>query len=216
MQDKKETKSTPAVAGGAGSASDATDKAADKAADKPRDKVGDMLRKERLTRRITVETIAKDLKLNVNYIKALELSDYDSLPADPYVRVYIRSLTKYLSLDSDGILKEFYKERGLISDDYSKEANKIDVSVQRQDKNPTIIVVAALIVVLAVFAFIANQKGWITPPQDIAPAVVEEKQDTAAVVDQDAARAQSDDSLLMKLNAPEEAAAKSTKAPPRP
>ena len=68
---KKETKSTPAVAAGAGG----SDGAAEKAADKPRDKVGDMLRKERLTRRITVETIAKDLKLNVNYIKALELSD---------------------------------------------------------------------------------------------------------------------------------------------
>ena len=56
--------------------------------DKP-DLVGDTLRKERITRRITVDTIAKDLKLNVKYIKALEGNDYKSLPADPYVRVYL-------------------------------------------------------------------------------------------------------------------------------
>ena len=135
-----------------------------------KDKVGDILRKERLTRRIAVETIARDLKLNVAYIKALEASEYESLPADPYVRVYIKSLTKYLSLDSDAIMKEFYRERGLIADEADPAATKIDVSVQIHEKNHTPIVIAALVVVLAVFAFIANQKGWITqqytPPDD--------------------------------------------------
>ena len=71
-----------------------------------KDRVGDILRKERITRRITVETIAKDLKLNVKYIKALEASEYEALPADPYVRVYLRSLAKYLTLDPEDILKK--------------------------------------------------------------------------------------------------------------
>jgi len=163
-----------------------------------KDKVGDILRKERLTRRITIETIAKDLKLNIGYVKALEASDYDSLPPDPYVRVYIRSLTKYLSLDAEIILKEFYKERGLIADDtLQAQASKIDVSVQRQDKNPAVIVVAALIVVLAVFAFIANKKGWISQPQDAA-TVVEEKPDSnvPSLEDQDAMSKKIADSIL--------------------
>jgi len=163
-----------------------------------KDKVGDILRKERLTRRITIETIAKDLKLNIGYVKALEASDYDSLPPDPYVRVYIRSLTKYLSLDAEIILKEFYKERGLIADDtLQAQASKIDVSVQRQDKNPAVIIVAALIVVLAVFAFIANKKGWISQPQDAA-AVVDEKPDSnvPSLEDQDAMSKKIADSIL--------------------
>jgi len=163
-----------------------------------KDRVGDILRKERLTRRITIETIAKDLKLNVGYIKALEASDYDSLPPDPYVRVYIRSLTKYLSLDSEIILKEFYKERGLIADDaVQNQAGKIDVSVQRQDKNPAVILIAAMIVILAVFAFIANRKGWISQPQETATAV-EEKTDSniPSLEDQDAMSKKIADSIL--------------------
>ncbi len=40
--------------------------------DTGKDRVGDIIRKERITRRITVETIAKDLKLNVKYIKSLK------------------------------------------------------------------------------------------------------------------------------------------------
>jgi len=164
-----------------------------------KDKVGDILRKERLTRRITIETIAKDLKLNVGYVTALEASDYDSLPPDPYVRVYIRSLTKYLSLDAEIILKEFYKERGLIADDtLQAQASKIDVSVQRQDKNPAVIVVAALIVVLAVFAFIANKKGWISQPLENNAASIEEKTDSnvPSLEDQDAMSKKIADSIL--------------------
>ncbi len=164
-----------------------------------KDKVGDILRKERLTRRITIETIAKDLKLNVGYVKALEASDYDSLPPDPYVRVYIRSLTKYLSLDAEVILKEFYKERGLISDDAAQpQASKIDVSIQRQDKNPAVIAIAAMIVILAVFAFIANRKGWISQQEATTATAVEEKPDSgiSAMVDHDAMRKKIDDSIL--------------------
>jgi len=169
----------------------------DAAKETVKDKVGDILRKERLTRRITIETIAKDLKLNVGYVKALEASDYDSLPPDPYIRVYIRSLTKYLSLDSDSILKEFYKERGLIADDSAQtQGNKIDVTVQRQDKNPAVIFIAALIVVLLVFAIIAKKKGWISEPPETATTAIEDKSDTAAMADHDALSKKIADSIL--------------------
>ena len=98
------------------------------ASDLSRDRVGDILRKERITRRITVETIAKDLKLNVKYIKALEASEYEALPADPYVRVYLRSLAKYLSMDSEEILKKFYTERGMSIE--KETSSKISVSMK--------------------------------------------------------------------------------------
>ncbi len=163
-----------------------------------KEKVGEILRKERLTRRITIETISKDLKLNVNYVKALEASDYASLPPAPYIRVYIRSLTKYLSLDAESILKEFYKERGLIADDSVQiQASKIDVSVQQQDKNPAVIVIAALIVIFAVFAFIANKKGWISQPQETATTALDEKPDTGiSAIDHDALSKKIADSIL--------------------
>jgi len=181
-----------------------------------KDKVGDILRKERLTRRITVEAIAKDLKLNVGYVKALEASEHSALPPEPYIRVYIKSLTKYLSLDTEAILREFDKERGLISEDADKNANKIDISVQRPEKSLTLIIAAAFIVALAVFAFIANQKGWLVSPEDLT--AVGEKADTTLTntdsIDQDA-----DDSTLATLNAPETsaiAAANTAKTPPKP
>jgi len=163
------------------------------------DRVGDILRKERITRRITVETIAKDLKLNVSYIKALESSEYESLPAEPYIRVYLKSLTKYLSLDSESILLQFHKERGIIAGSELRKDNRIEISMRKQEekKNPTLAIAAVLIVLLAVFAFVANQQGWISQPEEIA---VIETAEPIVPVSVEA----SDDSLIAAMNRPEE------------
>lgn len=135
------------------------------AQDPSKDRIGDILRKERITRRITVETIAKDLKLNVKYIKSLEASEYESLPADPYVRVYLRSLAKYLSLDPDEILKRFYEERGLSADLKKDVASKITITMKEKEaRNPMLLIAIILISLLAVFSFIANRQGWISAP----------------------------------------------------
>lgn len=150
------------------------------ASEPQKDRVGDIIRKERITRRITVETIAKDLKLNVKYIKSLEASEYNELPADPYIRVYFRSLAKYLSLDSEEILKKFYEERGIGDDHLKKDAStKLVISVKEKPprKNPTLIITIVLIVFLAFFSFLANKKGWITSP----PSVPEKHSDTTGV-----------------------------------
>jgi cytoskeletal protein RodZ len=128
------------------------------------DRVGDILRKERITRRIALETIAKDLKLNVKYIKALEANEYNALPAEPYIRVYFRSLAKYLMLDPEEILKRFYEERGIPAQDYSKDASsKITISMVEHERPylPWVIIVG-FIAVLAMVSFVAKKAGWIT------------------------------------------------------
>lgn len=131
------------------------------------ERAGDLLRKERINRRITIETIAKDLRLNVNYIKSLEASEYESLPADPYVRVYLRSLAKYLTLDPEEILKKFYMERGItLSNLGSDSSSKIHVSMKEKEErsSPMLMVAVILIALLAGFSFFANKKGWISAP----------------------------------------------------
>jgi cytoskeletal protein RodZ len=123
------------------------------------DRVGDILRKERITRRIALETIAKDLKLNVKYIKSLEANDYSDLPADPYIRVYFRSIAKYLLLDPEEILKRFYEERGVPAEAYKKDS-KLTISLVENKRTfkPWMLIVSA-IAVLAIFSFIVNKSG---------------------------------------------------------
>jgi len=126
------------------------------ASESAQERVGDILRKERITRRIALETIAKDLKLNVKYVRALESNDYNDLPAAPYVRVYLRSLAKYLFLDPDEILKKFYKEVGIDDDKFRKDSEtKISISSADQEKKTETKPWINLLIVFAVLAIIS-------------------------------------------------------------
>lgn len=140
--------------------------------------LGELLRREREAKRITVETIAKDLKLNAKYVRALEANQYDSLPAEPYVRVYLRSIAKYLLLDSEEILKRFYKEQGLTPhSSHHHTSTKLNVSRVETEKNvhPGIIILI-IAGILAALGFIAARQGWLGGPgeapseQTTAPA----------------------------------------------
>ena len=130
-----------------------------------RETVGDLLRKERVTKRIAVETIAKDLRLNARYIKLLEANQCDALPADPYVRVYVRSIAKYLMLDPEAVLKRFYEEKGVPPEAYQKTtATKIDVSSVKPEKSYTTpLIVGAIIVGLAIISLVSGRMGWNKP-----------------------------------------------------
>ncbi|MBD3321628.1 MAG: hypothetical protein GF350_11090 [Chitinivibrionales bacterium] len=131
-----------------------------------KDTLGDVLRKERITKRITIETIARDLKLNVKYIKALEANDYESLPADPYVRVYLKSLSKYLMLDSDTILHQYYRERGIPPESYTRDTStKLDLTgVEPETNNRSWVAIVGMAAVLAVIFIIAGMQGWLSSP----------------------------------------------------
>ena len=125
--------------------------------------VGDVIRKERITKRIAIETIAKDLKLNPKYIKALEANKYDELPADAYVRVYLHSISKYLMLNPETILKRFYEERGIHDEKFRKGSNtQIQIkSLEKDSKNkikPWIIILV-VIAILSIISFIAQKSG---------------------------------------------------------
>lgn len=134
--------------------------------------IGDVLRKERVTRRINIETIARDLKLNVKYIKALESNDYSSLPADPYVRVYLKSIAKYLSLNPDDIIKRFYKERGIDIEERNEKSEIGNVNSGTKVGGRRIslwIIVGVVITILIFISLLGKKQGWLRTPEGPLP-----------------------------------------------
>ncbi len=129
------------------------------------EKVGDILHRERVVKRISLETVAKDLKLNISYIKAIESSSYDQLPADPYVRVYIRSIASYLMLDPDGLIKQFMEERGISEiDDSLTDTQRIKISVAKDRNKSTLtwkILILLALLAGVVITYLGYQYKWI-------------------------------------------------------
>lgn len=173
--------------------------------DPQNERVGDILRKERIARRIALETIAKDLRLNVKYVRSLEANDYDDLPADPYIRVYLRSLAKYLLLDSEAILKKFYEERGIHDEKFRKGSDtQIPITMVEKENKKELkpwMIILIVIVALASISFLARKmspSGSTTAPA--RPAAASTADTThPAIAAGPAATDSNEDSLIGKL-----------------
>jgi cytoskeletal protein RodZ len=126
------------------------------------ERVGEIIRRERERRQISIEAAAKTLRLNARYLEALEANDYDRLPGDTYIRVYLRSLSRFLSLDSEEIFQRFFEEQGLTGADTLRKDSrtKINLAAQEEKKSDKpLIAVFSVIVLLVFFSFLINRHG---------------------------------------------------------
>jgi cytoskeletal protein RodZ len=128
-----------------------------------RETLGEMLRRNREMRKIPIETVARDLKLNASYIKALEAGNCDQLPADPYVRVYLRALAGHLMLDTEEVLLKYCEERGIKPSQYKEDrSTQITITMKKPEaKRTPWMTIGAVAAALIILSLIANKAGWI-------------------------------------------------------
>ena len=71
-----------------------------------------LLKESRESKEIDLQTISDEIKINIKYLKAIENGDLDIVP-NTYIRLFIRSYSEYLKLDSREILKQFENETNM-------------------------------------------------------------------------------------------------------
>ena len=75
--------------------------------------LGEKLKKLRSDKRISLNEISRSTKIQVKYLEYLEQGNYDKLPADVYVKGFIRSYTDFLGMDERIFLRLYDKEKGI-------------------------------------------------------------------------------------------------------
>lgn len=73
----------------------------------PRTGVGPALRRARELRGLTLDEAARDTKLRVEQLGALEREEFDVLPGEVYVRASLRTYAAYLGLDADDLTGQY-------------------------------------------------------------------------------------------------------------
>lgn len=73
---------------------------------------GDLLRQVREARGLTLEQMANTTKIAIYYIRNLEAEEYEDLPAEVYVRGYLKQLAKLLKLDPEPMVKSYIDRMG--------------------------------------------------------------------------------------------------------
>jgi cytoskeleton protein RodZ len=74
------------------------------------DTPGSILRTEREKQNISLKEIADSLKLNIEYLKAIENGEYHLIPAEIYTKAYLRFYARALGLDEEFITGLYQKQ----------------------------------------------------------------------------------------------------------
>lgn len=75
-------------------------------------KTGEILRKAREEKGLSLNEIGLSLKISSKVLKAIEEGNEKHLPAKTFLRGFVQSYANYLHLDTDKILEMFYEEMG--------------------------------------------------------------------------------------------------------
>ncbi len=75
--------------------------------------LGEKLGKLRSDRRISLSEISRATKIQVKYLEYLEKGAYEKLPADVYVKGFLRNYSEFLGIDEKILVKLYEKERGI-------------------------------------------------------------------------------------------------------
>lgn len=75
--------------------------------------LGEKLRKLRNEFRMSLHDVSKATRIQVKYLESLEMGAYEKLPADVYVRGFLRSYARYLNIDEQALVKLYERERNI-------------------------------------------------------------------------------------------------------
>jgi cytoskeletal protein RodZ len=94
--------------------------------------LGEKLRKLRSDKRIALNEVSRVTKIRLEYLQYLEEGKYDKLPADVYVRGFLKSYGDFLGFDEQILIKFFEKEKGIKKNlEKSKNFKKVDVKIKK-------------------------------------------------------------------------------------
>ena len=133
----------------------------------PRIGVGPALRRARELRALSLDQAARDIKLRVEQLDALEREEFDILPGEVYVRASLRTYANYLGLDADELVE--IHVRGADPLEPVPPPGKLGrvermIAASRIRDNQRFLLVAAVSILLILIAFGMLARGVAAPP----------------------------------------------------
>jgi cytoskeletal protein RodZ len=139
----------------------------------PRTGVGPALRRAREVRGLSLDEAARDTRLRVDQLDALEREDFDVLPGEVYVRASLRTYASYLGLDADEIAGEYARTAA----DFEPmpppaKLGRIErmIAASRIRDNQRLLLVMAASILIVLLAFGLLSRGAAAPPPAEIPA----------------------------------------------
>jgi cytoskeleton protein RodZ len=136
--------------------------------------IGTSLREARLRRQVDIPEAEQGTKIRAKYLRALEDEQFELLPAQTYVKGFLRSYAEYLGLDGQLYVDE-YNSRYVIGEDSAdqpfrarrREAPRARTRAHRRFEKGVVLVALAAIAVITALVIAAWKFGGSTGSQKI-------------------------------------------------
>lgn len=115
--------------------------------------LGEKLKKIRLEYRISLSEVAKNTGIRIQYLEHLEKGEYGALPADVYIRGFLRSYANVLGADPGALIRLYERERS-IAKNLSKESEKKTTNAPSKVKRFSFFVVTPKVMIGTVIALL--------------------------------------------------------------
>lgn len=126
--------------------------------------VGELLKKSRTDKNLTIDSVERETKIKAAFIKALEEGDYNKLPSYTYARGFLQNYAQTLGLETDVILALFRREF-----DKTAESKLLPGTLERipthRTRVTTVSLIFGLLIILLVIYFVFQYKGFFSPPE---------------------------------------------------
>jgi len=134
--------------------------------------LGQILKKVRLKKNLTLDQAEEETKVRSRYLKALEDGRYELLPTTVYAAGFVAKYADFLGLSKNKMVELYNQERGINTTRKNYTHDKI--MVERRIKEPffsitpRFMMVAGIVLVLgAIFAYIAFSVRQFTSPPNL-------------------------------------------------
>ncbi len=119
------------------------------------DSVGVFLKRERELREITLEEVAKGTNISRNGLKAIEEDRFDDLPAEVFVRGFIRSYAEFIGIDPEDAILRLESTMGPGNREMNK-VHRIGPGYEELKKSSR----SGLVIFLSLIAVLAGLAVW--------------------------------------------------------
>ena len=132
--------------------------------------LGEQMQKLRDERRLSLAEISKGTKIQTKYLQYFEDGEYMKLPADVYVRGFLRSYANYMGLPENSLIKQFEREKDIhknIKKIVEEEKNGSFINFSAFIITPKLIVVSVIsLVAMASFGYLYFQvNNFVSTPR---------------------------------------------------
>ena len=115
--------------------------------------IGNSLREARLRQQLDFPELEQATKIRSKYLRALEDEEFDALPAETYVKGFLRSYAEYLGLDGQLYVDE-YNSRYVVGDEEPvarPRRSRAGANQPRVDSRVVLATIAGIVAVTALF-----------------------------------------------------------------